>query len=287
MLLYLPLGLTWAALALHLLGERRAAIVTGRPRDRGARSRALSFYAGLLTVFVALATPIDSLSQKLFWIHMLQHVLLLTVAAPLIVLGAPWMSIWRPLPLGMRRMLAKTVARSRACAPLRAVARVARTTAAERGSRSTSTSSCGTSRPPTTSPCAATPCTPSSTSPFILFGVLLWAQVLESPPLRVRLSRVHGVYYITGSLIVGWLLSLVLAFATTPLYPYYAHLAHRPGGISALTDQQLAGGMMLGPGSLAMTLYVFIELYRWLGQDEDGGRARRRRAGSAARSAPS
>ena len=40
---------------------------------------------------------------------MTQHVMLLTIAAPLIVLGSPWSSnIWRPLPLGFRRTVAKT-----------------------------------------------------------------------------------------------------------------------------------------------------------------------------------
>ena len=123
MLLYLPLALTAAAFALHLLGERIAVIVTGRPRSRAARTRALMFYAGLSVVFLALGAPIDSLAQRLFWVHMIQHVLLLTVAPPLIVMGAPWMSIWRPLPLNFRRSLARTVVRSPRLAPLRDVCR--------------------------------------------------------------------------------------------------------------------------------------------------------------------
>ena len=64
------------------------------------------------------------------------------------------------------------------------------------------------------------------------------------------------------------MIALVLIFASSPLYPAYAHLAHRPGGISALADQQLAGGIMLGPGSVAMTLFVFFQIYRWLGIEE-------------------
>ena len=104
----LPTVLTLLAFGLHVLGERRAAVITGRPRSRRARHRALMFYAGLLTVLVALQSPIDSLADKLFWVHMIQHLLLLVVAAPLIVLGQPWMSIWRPLPLGLRRAVAGT-----------------------------------------------------------------------------------------------------------------------------------------------------------------------------------
>jgi len=108
----LPLGLTWAAFWLHLLGERLAVRRTGRPRSRTARRRALSFYAGLLAIVIAIATPIETLSKQLLWTHMIQHVLLLAVAPPLIVLGAPWMSLWRPLPLGMRRTVARALALS-------------------------------------------------------------------------------------------------------------------------------------------------------------------------------
>jgi len=50
----------------------------------------------------------------------------------------------------------------------------------------------------------------------------------------------------------------------------------RPGGISPLTDQQLAGGMMWGPGSIPFAIVVFWALYRWLGDDEP--RRRRRSA---------
>lgn len=239
-----------------------------------SRSVRAKTYAGLLTIFVALATPIDSLSQTLFWVHMIQHALLLTVAAPLIVLGAPWMSIWRPLPLELRRTVARTVARSTMLAPLRALCRAV---SSPLGAWMAFSVDLVIWHAP-----AAYDLTLHSAVAhalehlsFLLVGILLWAQVLDSPPLRLRLDPAHRVYYMTSALVVGWLLSLVLAFAPAPLYPAYAHLARRPGGISALTDQQLAAGVMLGPGSISMTLYVFIGLYRWLGQEDDADQSRR------------
>ncbi len=266
----LPIALVSLALALHVLGERRAAVKTGRPRGAAARRRSWWFYAGLLAIVVALVGPIDNLAAKLFWVHMLQHVLLLTVAAPLIVLGAPWMAIWRPLPLRFRRAVAGTVARSPALAPLRALGRLL-----------------GRPAPAWIAFSAnlvfwhlpfAYDLTLRSTGvhvlehiTFVLFGVLLWSQVISSPPLRVRLSAIHRVYYIVGATIVGWVISLVLTFASHPLYSAYAQLTHRPGGISALADQQIAAGIMLGPGSLAATLFVFLGLYRWLDRPEGGG----------------
>ena len=264
----LPLLLVAVALALHIAGERRVVAMRRRPRDRRARWRAASFYAGLATIVVALAGPIDTYASKLFWVHMVQHVLLLTVAAPLIVLGAPWMSIWRPLPLGFRRGVAGAIARDRWAAPMRAAGHWLG------------------------SPVGAfvafnvnlilwhIPVMYDLTlrylgvhalehTTFLLFGVLLWSQVIDSPPLRVRLRPDMAVYYMLASGVVSWLLSLVLAFAPSPLYPVYAHLANRPGGISALADQQIAGGVMLGPGSVSITLFVFLGLYRWLGREDE------------------
>ena len=63
-----------------------------------------------------------------------------------------------------------------------------------------------------------------------------------------------------------------LVLAPHPLYAHYATLAARPGGISALTDQQIAGGIMWVPGSLAYTLTWMVGFYRWL--EADGTRQR-------------
>jgi len=262
-----PLVLVALFGALHALGERRAVRLLRRPRSRRERWRSASFYCGLLVIVGALASPIDTLADKLFWVHMVQHVMLLSIAAPLIVLGAPWMSIWRPLPLEVRRTLAKSVSRSRGAAPLRALARLL-------------------ARPIPVwlafnvnlvvwhIPGAYDQAVRNNLihdlehTTFLLFGVLLWAQVLDSPPLRAPLAAMARVYYMVATAVVSWVLSLVLAFASSPLYPFYAHLASRPGGISALADQQIAAGVMLVPGSLSMTLFVFIQLYLWLGRGE-------------------
>jgi putative membrane protein len=117
----LPLALISLFGALYALGERRAERMLRRSRSGRERMRSVYFYAGLLATAVALVGPIDSNADKLLWVHMVQHVLLIAVAAPLIVLGAPWMSIWRPLPLEFRRGAARAVARARWAAPLRRI----------------------------------------------------------------------------------------------------------------------------------------------------------------------
>src|SRR6201996_6741899 len=70
----------------------------GFRRRRQDPWRTAAFVGGLVTIVVALDSPIDRYAEQLFWVHMLQHVLLLTVAPPLILLGRPWPRMWRGAP---------------------------------------------------------------------------------------------------------------------------------------------------------------------------------------------
>jgi len=264
----LPLGLTWAAFWLHMLGEHMAVRRTGRPRSRLARRRALAFYAGLLAIVAAIATPIETLSKQLLWTHMIQHVLLLSVAAPLIVLGAPWMSLWRPLPLRVRRTLARAAVLSPGGAPFRSVCRLL-------------------SRPlvvllaysinllawhvPALYDLALRNSDVHALEhlTFIGFGILLWAQVIPSPPFKPSFAYPGRIAYLVAAMVPNVALSMLLAFSRSPLYPFYADLAHRPGGISAFTDQQIAAGIMWSFGDLPFVIAIVVLAVRWLGPVDD------------------
>ncbi len=274
----LPILLVAIAAALHVIGERQAVALTGRPRNRRARWRATSFYCALVVILVALTGPVDSYAARLFWVHMVQHVLLLSVAAPLIVLGAPWMSIWRPLPLDFRRSVARGMKRSKRAAPLRAIGRVL---GSPRGAWVAFAVSVIGWHIPVFYDLTLEHLWIHVLEhiDFLSVGILLWSQVLPSQPLRRRLSPINRVYYMTAANLTGWVISLVLAFSPTPLYSVYAHILDRPGGISALVDQQLAAGVMLVLGSLSTVIYVFFGLYRWLGDESEASAlADRRRA---------
>jgi len=60
--------------------------------------RALAFLAGLGTVWLAIASPLDAFSGLLLSAHMVQHLLLMSVAPPLILLGLPFLPLLRGLP---------------------------------------------------------------------------------------------------------------------------------------------------------------------------------------------
>jgi len=65
--------------------------------------RSVLFHCGIFIFLLAVSAPIDNLSGRLFWVHMVQHLLLLVVMAPLLVLGAPLLPLWLGLPQWVRR----------------------------------------------------------------------------------------------------------------------------------------------------------------------------------------
>jgi putative membrane protein len=88
--------------ALYLLGLRRLWRHAGHGRGVSVR-HAAAFAAGWFSLMVALVSPLDPLGSRLFSAHMLQHELLMVVAAPLLVVARP-LAVWVwALPLHWRR----------------------------------------------------------------------------------------------------------------------------------------------------------------------------------------
>ena len=98
----LPLVVCGATAALYALGRR------GRVRAW----RELSFYSGVVLAFVVLEPPFDTWADKWLSAHMAQHIVLMTVVPPLVVLGRPWPRLWLPFPLSARRAVGGALSRS-------------------------------------------------------------------------------------------------------------------------------------------------------------------------------
>ena len=245
----------------------------GRVGVRGwsaARWRAIAFWSGLGIIVLALDTPLETLARQLFWAHMTQHLLLIMVAAPLLVVASPWLQIWRGLPLSVRRPVAKAVVKDPALAGLRRVFAVVATPAA---AWIISSANLWFWHWP-----AAYDLTLRNHlvhhiehGLFLGLGILFWAQVIDPYPFRARLSQLKRVVYVFTAMIQAWALAALLAFATVPFYAY-ALLTTRPGGISALTDQQFGAGIMWVPGSITYSIVFITCLYLWF--NEEDARAR-------------
>jgi len=256
-----PLVLAIDLAVFYLIGARHT--VTPERKRVAQRWRCGCFWASLWVLAIALASPIERLSADLFWVHMIQHVLLIAVAAPLFVLGAPWIRLWRCLPLETRRWLAGGLSHGERTAPLRAISRVL-------GKPVPSFIAFSVVLLGWHVPVFFDATLRSETlhafehTLFFFTAVLFWKQVIPSAPLHIRLSSPQRVVFLIGGMIVSWALAVVLALAPHPLYDYYADLSSRPGGISAMADQQLAAGVMWVPGSVTFLIVLFVYVHRWL-----------------------
>jgi len=266
----IPVAMVVTAGAAYLLASRSAGGRTGAGFHRMRRSqrrRAAAYLAGLIFVLAALTGPIERYADELFWVHMVQHVLLLAVAAPLFVLAAPWALSLRLLQPNTRRRVVAWWRGAGSARPLRVVAALLAAPAA--AWILFEANLIGWHVP------AAFDLTlrsePAHDVEHVLFlglGMLFWTQVIDSPSLRPRLGNLQRATYVTAASAVGWALSIALTIAPSPLYAGYAGVAARPAGVSALADQRLAAGVMLVPGSIPFVVAALVSLIRWLSEDE-------------------
>jgi putative membrane protein len=265
----IPIGMVVLAGIAYLWMVRSDRMTTPAASRSALRKqrRAVAFFAGLGAVLAALSGPVERFADELFWVHMVQHLLLLTVAAPLFVLAGTWALPLRLLSPDARRRAVTWWRGARSTRPLRVTAAAL------------------------TVPAAAwilfnvnllvwhVPAAfdltlrsrPAHDLEHLLFlglGVLFWAQVLDAPPLRRRLGNLQRLLYVVAAATVGWALSIALTLAPSPLYAPYGELATRPGSLSGLADQRLAAGVMLVPGSIAFAIVAALALARWLAEDE-------------------
>jgi cytochrome c oxidase assembly factor CtaG len=225
-----------------------------RRRDprRWHGGRPAAFLGGLAAIDLALASPVEPFAGLLLQVHMVQHLLLMMAAPPLLWLGAPLFPLLRGLPRPVRIFW---VAPWLSAPPLRRLfGRL-------------------------THPLTA----------LVLFVVATW--VWHAPPVYDLALRSSGWHYLQHACFLGtalvfwypivrpyparphwshWLLlpclfladlsntalAALLTFSNRPLYPYYAELP-RLAGISPVDDQSAAGVVMWVPGSVAFLVPLF------------------------------
>jgi cytochrome c oxidase assembly factor CtaG len=104
-------GSAWPEIVLALLlavvlGRYLDGLSSLRRRTRAGRTllhrRAACFLAGCLVLAAALLSPLHGLAERFFWVHMIEHELLMVVAAPLLVASRPAAVLLWSLPLGWR-----------------------------------------------------------------------------------------------------------------------------------------------------------------------------------------
>ncbi|MDQ4076829.1 MAG: cytochrome c oxidase assembly protein [Chloroflexota bacterium] len=226
---------------------------------RGVRRwQAFSFAGGLLALVVALLSPIDALGEQLFSAHMVQHLLLIVVAAPLLVLGAPPVLWLWALPLQWRREVGRWWKHT----PLRRY-----------GWKFLS-------QPLVVWALYAgilwlwhTPALYQAALEsdlvhylehvsFLGSALLFWA-VLADAGRRGQMGYGAGVLYIFTTGLHSTALGALITFASAPWYPIYA-ASTGTWGLTPLEDQQLAGLIMWLPVGLIYLLVALLLLAGWI-----------------------
>jgi putative membrane protein len=248
--------------AVHLRGTlalARDARASGGKPPAGLGREAAVFCAGLLTVLLALVSPVGYWSQRFVWVRSIQDLLLANVAPALIVLGAPWLALRRGAGLGP--WAPRPGAEDRP-APVAGWARVPVLVVI-----AFNVIWCGWHVPVLYDGALRhTVVYAAEIVSYIGFGVVLWLQLIGSRPVSPVLSPLRRVVLLTGTVIVGTLLGMVLVFGYGLAYPAYLGAEHHV--LSVVYDQQ-AGGAVLWV--LMLPAYVtagIALLIRWLNDEE-------------------
>ena len=107
----------------HEIGLRRLCRRSRPDRARKRRRLGWAVYAGLAALLISVQSPIDYYADQYFFIHMMQHLLLMFAAPSLLVFGAPWLPLAHGLPVSWRRKIGRALLIASWSAPLRAVGR--------------------------------------------------------------------------------------------------------------------------------------------------------------------
>lgn len=225
-------------------------------------ARVWAFAAGIVLLVVALLSPLDAWSEASFAAHMGQHLILMMVAPPLLLLGRPIVTALWALPQPSRQRVARWWRRSHTWRPAIDFVRsplVAWPLASlalwfwhlpkpyERGLHD---------------PVAHA----SEHLSFFFSAILFWRVVIEDPQSR-RLSLGATMLFVATFAMQTGMLGAILIFAPRVLYSDHA-IAPAWSALSALEDQQLAGVLMwLVTGVIDLTV-LGVLFVAWLASSE-------------------
>ena len=262
---------TWAWDPIPTVGVLLAALLYGLAWRRvpgGATrtwSRPACFGLGLLAVLVAVDGPPDALSESSFSAHMVQHLLLQLVAAPLLLLGGPVSLVLRADPPWCRRRIVVRVLRSTG---LRVV-----------------------THPVTAFSLFAVVLVGSHLTPlyeialgservhqlehvaYLATALLFWWPALGIDPAPHRLTMPARLLYLFLAMPLSALLGASIALTDRVLYAHYV-TDLPPWGASALADQHAAGTLLWISGMFTIVPAMAAVLWRWL--EQEGAREQRR-----------
>jgi len=242
---------------LYMHGWRRGR--ASGARHRPGYGRLLLFAGGLIVILAALVSPIDGLGNDLMVMHMLQHILLLDVAPILLILGLTKVLL-RPVT---RRLQAVEHGAGYLMHPAFAVLAYAGVMWLWHIPAMYDAALGNSAVHALEHVC------------FAAVGTLYWWHILAPIRGRLRLGGLGPVMYMVSTKLLVGILGIVLAFAPHAIYPFYENHP-RYWGLSAATDQSMAGLEMALEQSIVMGIALAWLFVRMLGEsDREAQRAER------------
>jgi putative membrane protein len=256
-----PIVLTGILIFTGILYTRGWLAIRRTRRGQFSLLRLGSFLGGLGIIWLAIASPLDGFADVLLSAHMVEHLLLMSFAPPLLLLGYPLVPLLRGLPRGVVVPLLGPVLRTRT---LRQLAHTLTTPivawlamnliflgwhipaaydfALEHERWHEFEHMC-----------------------FLGTSILFWWPVVRPWPTRARSGDWLLLPYLIMADIVNTALSAFLAFCDRPVYPYYLREPN-PFGISPLSDQRAGAVVMWVVGSLVFLVPAAVLTIRLLQQ---------------------
>jgi putative membrane protein len=232
-----------AIACLYWLGWSRLSRVAGGIAV--STSRAAAFITGLAAMAVALLSPVAVYSERLFFMHMIQHLLLLLIAPPLLLLGKPLVPMLWGLPSSWRRRAGQMLG------PSHVLARLGDTLTMPLVAASAFVITIAVWHIPVFYDAAQGRTLTHDLEHLMFFGtaLLYWWPVIHPAGGRRRLSYGLAVPYLLPPFLESLVIGVLLTFADRPLYRTYAEM-EMPWGFSVVSDQQLGGLIMWIPGGM-------------------------------------
>jgi putative membrane protein len=256
----------------HEVGLARLARRSRPERTRQRRLRSIWFYAGLAVLLIAVESPIDYWADRYFFVHMIQHLLLMFAAPVLVAAGAPWQPLLAGLPGRLGKDATRQVMTGGWARPLRAAAGfLLRPWVAVISFNLTMVfwHLPGPFDFGTRNEAAHIWLVHGS---FFVTGVLFWLQFIPSVPLRIGFSRAGQAAALVLTNVQMWILAMSMSFLTSA--SWYTVYARVPGvTLQPLADQQLGAAILWVCGDFWAVPTMIYVIRRMLAEDGDVGSA--------------
>ncbi|MCI0394124.1 MAG: cytochrome c oxidase assembly protein [Chloroflexi bacterium] len=228
--------------------------------------RPVAYLGGLTLLALALMSPLDVLGSQLFFLHMIQHLVMIMLVPPLLLLANPLPFFLWGLPASLRPKVG---------GPL-----FGRASPFRYGLRQFTgpalvwflfVACLWGWHEPMAYNAAQDDGLVHDLEHITFFGTSLlfwWHVVGAGPRVHRPFSAIGRIIYLASAIPPSMVAGVVIAFARTPIYSHYEAMP-RLWGISVLSDQQLAGIMMWVPGGLIYIVAILILAGRWLQREQE------------------